>query len=286
MKKILLALSLGTLLATGAYAQTPLGDLTGTGAVSYESQYVFRGKKLANSSIQPKAEIGLQPLSLPNTNLYIGAWSNQPVSPRQTTPVTIQHDEIDLYGGVYYNTPLNLALDVGGTYYWYPESAGAAPAPTKFGPTLSHTYEGYVGLLYNTAQWFSGVNLNPAVYYYHDFVLDQNVIEISAKTTWDLTNVVGFSGLSLEPRIFGGVLQANKAFGDTAGPNWKNGYVYYGAGMDLNYMISPYCYLFGNVNYAGNRDGKTGAPAIIGGDPQYGGTPNSVWFGAGLKFRK
>jgi len=287
MKNTLLALSLATVMATAVQAQTPMGNLTGTGAIAYESQYVFRGKKIADSSMQPKAEVGMQ-LSA-NSNFYIGAWANEPVSRRSGTgSAQFQQDEMDLYAGVYYDLPGNVAVDVGDTYYWYPEAGGSSVA-TPQGVPLDRSDEAYIGFIYNTVS-FLGYNFNPAVYYYHDMNKDSNVVEISARYTWDLTPIVGFSGLSLQPHIYGGWDHTNREYGDQVTPgttgNWRNGYLYYGASFDLNYMISPYCYLFGNANFAGNTDGKTGGPAAIGGNPQLGGSERSAWFGAGLKFRK
>jgi hypothetical protein len=155
---------------------------------------------------------------------------------------------------------------------------------------LDRSDEAYIGFIYNTASMLpGGTNINPAVYYYHDFDKDSDTIEISARYTWDLTQILGFSGVSLQPRIYGGWYEANHAYGDQVSPtvgNWRNGYLYYGASFDLNYMLSPYCYLFGSANFAGNTDGNTGGPAAIGGNPQMGGTRQSAWFGVGLKFRK
>jgi uncharacterized protein (TIGR02001 family) len=293
MKNTLIALSLAGVLATAAQAQnspppTPMGDLTGTGAISYESQYVFRGKKIADSSIQPKAEVGMQLNA--NSNFYIGSWANEPVSRRSGAGAAqFQKDEIDLYAGVYYDLPANVSVDVGDTYYWYPENGGSS-VPSTTGIPLDRSDEAYIGFIYNTASMLPGnTNLNPAVYYYHDFNKAADTVEVSARYTWDLTQALGFSGLSLQPRIYGGWYSADREFGDqlAAGtPNWRNGYIYYGASFDLNYMLSPYCYLYGSANFAGNTDGNTGGPASIGGNPQLGGTRQSAWFGVGLKFRK
>ncbi len=288
LKNTLLALSLAGIFATAAQAQTPMGDLTGTGAIAYESQYVFRGKKIADSSLQPKAEVGMQLNA--NSNFYIGSWANEPVSRRSGVGAAqFQKDEIDLYAGVYYNLPVNLAVDVGDTYYWYPE-AGGSSVPSATGLPLDRSDEAYIGFIYNTASILpTNANVNPAVYYYHDFNKNSNVVEVSARYTWDLTKVLGFTGVSLQPRIYGGWYEAEREFGDqlAAGTaNWRNGYLYYGASFDLNYMLSPYCYLFGSANFAGNTDGKTGGPASIGGNPQLGGTEKTAWFGVGLKFRK
>ncbi len=296
LNKTLLALTLAGSLAASAQAQTqtPLGSLTGSGAVAYESQYVFRGKKIADSSIQPRGEIGLMPGGSPNTNIYLGAWSNQPVSRRTGGAGPDQSDEIDVYGGLFYNLPSasnssKFSIDVGDMYYWYPE-AGGASLPTKFGSHVSRSDEAYAGLVWSqVAPWINTADnpLKISAYYYHDFILSSDTAELAAETTFNLAGLVGINNFTLKPRVVGGWTSATKAWGDQlpAGiANWHNGYKYWGASIELAYKLSEGSFLFGDLSYAGNDDGKTGAPALIGGNPQLGGTPNSVWFGAGLRF--
>ncbi len=297
LSKILPALALAGLFVASAHAQSPFGDLSGTGQVAYESQYVFRGKKLANSSIQPKGEIGMQIGA--NGNAYVGAWSNQPVSRRTSGAGPDQSNEIDLFGGFIYNLPYftGLQVDIGDIYYWYPEAGNQAIYGLPGSSRVTRSDEPYIGFTYDTSSLFpsvlQGTNLNPSVYYYHDLMLDSNVVEASLKTTWDLTHVVGFSGLSITPTILGGWYHANRSFGDqfnTGIPgnphaNWRNGYLYWKAGFELDYKLgNSQCYLFGELDYEGNTDGKLGG--FAGTNPQLGGTPNSVWFGAGLKFHQ
>ena len=300
LNKSLLALAVTASFASSARAQnsTPLGQLTGTGVVAYESQYVYRGKKIANSSIQPTAEIGLTPSSAPNLNIYVGAWSNQPVGRRSGVGLTPagpnQSDEIDIWGGIHYDLPsssdaLKFSVDAGDIYYWYPESGGST-APSSYGIHVSYTDEVYGGLTWHTPVVL-GNSFNPSVYFYHDFMLSSDTVEVSISTTIDLSRLLGPTGFSLKPTVVGGWTTANKALGDqlpAGAANWHNGYKYWKAGIELDYNLSPLSYLFGELDYAGNDDGKTGAPvaAIPSGNPQLGGTPNSVWFGAGLKFRK
>jgi len=299
LKKSLLAVAVAGSLTPLAHAQpsasTPLGQLTGTGVVAYESQYVYRGKKITNSSIQPTAEVGLTPTMAPDLNLYIGGWSNQPIGRRTGAGLAAagpnQPDEVDLWGGVHYDLPalspaLSFSVDVGDIYYWYPE-AGGNSLPSAYGNNASYTDEVYGGLTWHTPPIANNTSFNPSVYFYHDFVLDSDTVEVSLSTTWDLTSLLGVNGFSIKPTIVGGWTTATKALGDQlpAGTvNWRNGYKYWKAGFEFDYNLSPLSYLFGELNYAGNDDGKTNGYA--GGDPQLGGTPNSVWFGAGLKFRK
>jgi len=298
MNKTLLALALAGSLAPSVHAQTqtPLGELSGSGQVAYESQYVFRGKKLADSSIQPKAEIGTQ--IGPDGNAYVGGWSNEPVSRRTNVGGPDQSNEIDVFGGLTYSLPFmqGLQVDVGDTYYWYPESGNTPIFGLPGSTRVTRTDEAYAGLSFDTSSTMTsilhGQNLNPSVYYYHDFMLDSNTVEVSMTTTWDLTHVVGFSGLSFIPTVLGGWYHANRSFGDSFNTgivgnphaNWKNGYLYWKAGVELDYNISPYCYVFGELDYEGNNDGTT--HGFAGTNPQIGGTQNSTWFGIGLKFRK
>ncbi len=295
LKKGLSVLALAIALAVNARAQSPFGDLSGTGQVAYESQYVFRGKKIADSSIQPKGEIGLQVGA--DGNAYVGAWSNQPISRRTSAPGPDQSNEIDIFGGLIYNLPVltGVQVDIGDTYYWYPEAGGQTLPTNVVGSSRgSRSDETYIGFSYNTGSlpMLNTTGLVPAVYLYHDWILDANVVEASLKTTWDLSHVVGMSGLTLSPTILGGWYHANRTWGDefsTGVPgslhnNWRNGYMYWKAGFELDYQISDGCYLFGELDYEGNNDGKVGGYQGI--NPQLGGTPNSVWFGAGLKFRK
>lgn len=296
LNKSLLALAVAGSLASPARAQTttPLGQLTGTGAVAYESQYVYRGKKIANSSIEPTAEIGLTPNALPNMNFYVGAWSNDPISRRTSAPGPDQTDEIDVWGGVHYDLPsssdaLKFSVDVGDIYYWYPEAGGVTP-PFAYADNASYSDETYIGLTWHSPAIGSGPGLSPSIYYYHDWILAGNTVEASLSTTWSLDSVIGAnSGFSLKPTIVGGWTSATKALGEQlpAGTtNWSNGYKYWKAGVELDYNLSPLAYLFGELDYSGNDDGKTGGSPLVGGNPQMGGTPNTVWFGTGLKFRK
>ncbi|HTB62320.1 MAG TPA: TorF family putative porin [Opitutales bacterium] len=294
INKSLLALAVAAALAPAAHAQSQSwGTTTGVGSVSYESQYVFRGKKITNSAVQPKGEIILTPNGSSNFDVYVGAWMNQPVSRRGAPPAPDQSDEVDVWAGLEYALPSDsntykFTLDLGDTYYWYPD-AGGSSLPTPTGSHASFSDEVNIGLTWNMPPIANNTTLVPKVFYYHDFILASDTVEVSLSTKIDLKDMLGFNGFTITPTIRGGWTTATKAFGDQlpAGTaNWHNGYKYWQAGLELDYALSEDCYLFGNVDYAGNDDGKTGAPVIIGGNPQWGGTPNSVWFGAGLRFQK
>lgn len=294
MNKTLLALAVAAALAPVAHAQTQSwGTYTGTGQVAYESQYVFRGKKITNSAVQPSADITMTPSGSSNFDAYIGAWMNNPVSRRGAPPAPNQSDEIDVYGGLQYALPSDsntykFTLDIGDTYYWYPD-AGGASLPTPLGSHAGYSDEANIGLTWNMPPIANNTTLVPRVFYYHDFILSSDTVEAKISTRIDLKSMLGFNGFSIKPEIVGGWTTATKSFGSQlpAGvANWRNGYKYWQAGFELDYALSEDCYLYGNLDYSGNDDGKTNGPAIIGGNPQWGGTPNSVWFGVGFRYQK
>ncbi len=298
MKKTILTVALVAALASRALAQNatpapapapaapsnPLGDLSVTASLDYESQYVFRGKKVTNSAFQPSAQFGYP---VYGGSVYAGMWTSQPIGHAggggAAIPGPNQHNEIDLYGG--YTYPLDmltkgLGVDVGYMYYWYPDASGAG---SIYG--TSDNQEIHVGFTYDTSSVLNNININPTLYYYHDFVLDQNDVEFGLSYSWDLTSLTGVKGITLVPSATIGMLHANNSFGQVffpGGAHWRNGYSYYSFHLDLNYKINDWATAFIGVRYAGNTDGTTVSPTF--GSPQAPGSQNSIWGGAGLKF--
>lgn len=126
-------------------------DLSVTVDVTYVSDYVFRGQKLAGASIQPSVEAAYG-------DLYAGAWNSSSIS--DNTP-----SEIDFYAGYGFALTDTLSLDAGLTRYTYEGGSG-----------LDST-EAYVGASLD-------VILTPSVYYYYDF--DNNVSTLEASIGYSL----------------------------------------------------------------------------------------------------
>jgi uncharacterized protein (TIGR02001 family) len=295
LHKTLLALVAASSLATAAYAQSPLGDLSASGTVGFESQYVFRGKKITDAAMQPKGEFGI-PVFQGQGDIYAGVWSNDPVSRRGTHAGPDQLSEIDLFGGFIYTLPGGFRADLGNTYYWYPEDGGVS-VPTAAGPRLSRTDETYFGVTYDTTSLLK-VNLSPSLYYYHDWFLDSDVVEISAKYVWDVSRISNINGLSIVPELTAGWDNTRRMWGDQTNltsidptnptGNWHDSWCYWMASVELDYAVSDFCKIYLNASYAGNNDGTGLAPygAITGENAQNGGTQTSVWAGGGLKFAR
>ncbi len=268
----LLALSLvGNAHGQAAASSGPLGDLTVSGAFDYESQYVFRGKKITQSAFQPSVNFA-KPVSDGTLKAYV--WTSQPIG--NNTAAAKQSNEIDI--GTYYDHAIpglsDVTGEIGYQLYWYPDSTSGA---------ATRTHEFHIGAIYDSTNVMPGkINLSPTVMLYHDVILDSNTITGSVTYTWDLSDSVGVKGLSLTPTATLGWTGAHRTFGDIAGPNWNNSYTYWQLDLELDYKLNTSTTFFLGTHYAGNNDGTTNGFAAT--NPQAPGTANSLWFGLGVKF--
>ncbi|MBA4748080.1 MAG: porin [Sphingopyxis sp.] len=131
MKKSFAVLA-GLLLATAASpafaqdAEEESGPITISGGVAVTTDYRFRGVSLSDEDIavQPTLTVSHE------SGFYVGAWGSN----LDDTPL-FGEVEIDLYGG--YNTDIaeGTNLDVGLTYYWYPDGDNAA-GPSDYWETI------------------------------------------------------------------------------------------------------------------------------------------------------
>jgi len=193
---------------TAVYAAEPLPSYSVTADLTYASDYVFRGVKYAGSSLQPSVELGLD-------NFNVGVWTNQPLTSNTD-------DEVDVYGS--YRVPLNtrMAVEVLGTYYWFPE------ATRSLGETR-RTYELGVGTTYEAGPF------TPSVYYFHDFRLDADTIQAAIGHRMALG---GSDIATIETSIFGGVVDIGDVAPDAPGATVKDGYNYYGIDLSVPFRVA------------------------------------------------
>ncbi len=171
------ALLCATAIAPTAFAQDD--NISITTGIDSVSEYVFRGVSLGGSSIQPYTEVSIG-------NFTAGAWYSAGFGAESD----VQADEVDFYAG--YSVPLDgaISLDLGATYYHYPQSG--ALLETEGGSAGSYEFSAAVG--------FKDVALSPAVAAYYDVTLESLTIEGSvghsialSKPGWsaDLGGTVG-----------------------------------------------------------------------------------------------
>lgn len=255
MKKTIASLAFAGAGLTAAFGQTGsgLGDLSITGTFAFESEYVYRGIDLqGDHNFQPSVEFGFPVLG---GDLYTGVWAMEPIGTRNAPG----QNEIDFYFGLAYPVTDMFTLDVGFTYYWYPQAATGDAGQTR---------EIYFGAS-------ADVIASPALYFYYDFDLEQTVLELSVGYSFDLGEHVGANGLSFDIGAYIGWLTANNINGGAPGPKAKNGYIYGGLTGDLVYMFNEYVSSSIGVRYAFNNDGNSAVN---------GGRENNIWFGASLGF--
>ncbi len=110
-------------MATPAMAQdatdAPSGPITVSGGVDLVSDYRFRGISLSNEKVEVQPTITLTHES----GFYAGVWGSG-------LPKTDEYGkvEVDLYAGWGGEVAPGTSVDIGATYYWYPDGKDA------FGP--------------------------------------------------------------------------------------------------------------------------------------------------------
>ena len=126
----------------------------------FVSDYVFRGIKYADNSIQPS-------LAFSTGNFYAGIWTNQPV----TGGIP---NEFDYNIGYTLPLPADWSVDMGATFYDYPETAGG-----------DEQFEPYVGLV---GSFESG--LSTSLYLYHETEFDVTTFQASLGYAMDLSSTL------------------------------------------------------------------------------------------------
>jgi uncharacterized protein (TIGR02001 family) len=174
------ALALAAISAgVSAQAQDAANDLSVTVDVTYVSDYIFRGAKLGDASVQPSIEAAYG-------DFYAGAWHSSEVSHSDGAT------ETDLYAGYGFAINETLSLDAGVTRYTY-----------DGGSDLDST-EVYVGVS-------ADVLLSPSAYYYYDFDYETYTVEGSighsfavdaVKASLDLSAKVGHVGAPGDDRTY------------------------------------------------------------------------------------
>ncbi len=221
--KISIILVSSLLSAITAFGQLDLSELSMTASFDFESQYVFRGKDLADASFQPSVELEVG-------GFYSGIWLNEP-----TDDVRGASNEVDIYFGYTVNVEDSYNVDVGVTYYWYPTAA-----------TVSRSREIYAGIALEH-------DYNPALYIYYDFDLEQITLELSAGYSFDISDQVANS--SIDVKGYWGLLQTDDKNAGQMATTVENGYTYLGFSVDYVYSFNDTSSLSTGIRYGGNNDG-------------------------------
>ena len=188
MKKLLI---LAATLA--AFSSLKAQDAEVTMSLGYESQYVFRGFKIADESMVATVEANFG-------DAYLGFWTNQPI-------VGNVDNEFDFYGGMAFDIAEGIGLELGGTLYYYPESG-----------QNSETFELYASFGFDT-------ELDPSVTFFYDLDLEAFTVEGSIGESWemdekasiDVSAFLGYvDGMGFDYTYFGASADIVYSLSDTA----------------------------------------------------------------------
>ena len=231
------------------------GELGVSTTVAFESRYVFRGIQFAETSIQPA-------INLSYGNFYGGAWFNLPIGDDDLV-VTPGGEELDLFAGYSVAIDDAFTLDVGVTYYTFPDLAsGFFDLFEEDGDGLgANTIEAYIGVTLTGP-------LSPALYVYHDFNFDTTTLQGAVSHSFPITEKTSFD--------LGGTL--GYVIDDDDGGD----YLYGAATADISYAISDK----GSISFGGRFSGSdiTGGSIFDNNQPGPGVTLQSsgFWWGVGF----
>ncbi len=257
----------GASLVQGVAPELSLSLLSVSAAVGYESQYMFRGEKFAGHSIQPKVEFAYPVYGF---DIYVGAWANTPIEGSKGGLT-----EIDLYGGVNYYYK-SFRFDVGYILYYYPDKDLTRN-------NLSRDMEVYVGGAFDTSAYLDGINLNPSVYYFYNWILKQQVVEVSIGYSIPIGEMLLDDGrFTLPVNVYGGYLSSSRKNGDNGATNEGVTYFYWGVSGDIAFAITDYCTISGGVRFS-MREGKNEGEQSAG-DYSFQGRSNNLWLGGKVDF--
>ena len=244
MKKITLTTALALSLTAMSTACFAGDDLSVSVTVDYVTDYVFRGVSLADTAIQPGVEVS-------KGDFTVGGWYSTGIGDTSIAAL----DEFDLYADYGFSLSEAVSLNVGATYYHYPQ--GGSFLQTKDG--AAGTYEVYASLGFDTA-------LSPTVTAYYDFTLEGLTLE----------GGVGHSIPAGEKSSLDLGLTAGLVDGDNV--SWEYGTV----SAALNYAFTDAVGVYAGANYTLSSSDDEGlglnySKAIFG-----NGQSDLLWVGTGI----
>jgi uncharacterized protein (TIGR02001 family) len=157
MKKIIAVTAI--LVAATAGLRAEESSVAATIDLTYASKYIFRGVVLGEQAFHPSVEVSY-------SDFYAGVWGNEPLGSKDTYP---DNNEWDFYVGKTFALSDVTTLDVGYTFYYYPEKM-----------IDKGTDEFYVGINFD-ANGFS-----PGFYVYYDQDLEAWTYQGSVGTSFPI----------------------------------------------------------------------------------------------------
>ena len=235
----------------------------------FESNYVFRGIREAQDSLQPEVEVAYALTDA--LGAYASVFNNSPLDHNYT--------ETDINLGLTYQVAA-FTFDLGYTLYWN-TSLGPKKA-VKF----DTTNELKVGVSYDTSEILGDFAVTPSLYYFYDFDMECNTVEFSLDysapiSKWILGEDKDF--LSIDTSLYAGYRNGSRfLIGDGQGGRMvyhdSCGYTYVGINADLVLRINEICSVSFGLRWA-NVNAHTSAAT---GTAPFGTYADTVWYGTSM----
>jgi uncharacterized protein (TIGR02001 family) len=194
-------------LAAGSSALAQESSYSVTLDFPYVSEYVFRGIGYQEDAVQPSIEFA-------TGDFYAGIWTSLPVSGNAT-------NEFDFYAGYGLALDETWSLDLGATYYYYPQT-----------PSGDEQFEPFIGL---SGQVGGGVSTSVYVYYETEFKVF--TYQGSLGYSMPLSDLVSLDLSATLGRV---------------DPDAGGSYTYWGLGSVLSYTLNDRAKAYAGLNYATN----------------------------------
>lgn len=237
------------LAALSAPVTAQAGDVDWSIGTDLVTEYVFRGASLGGNSVQPYVEVA-------KGNFSAGAWFSTQVG----SGSELSADEIDFYAG--YSVPLDgsISLDLGATYYHYPQTGA-----------LFATDGGAAGTYEVSASVGFDAPFAPSVSAYYDLTLEAFTLE----------GAVGHSAPLGENQSADFGLTVGLVDGDGFSYEWAT------ASAALSHAITDAASIYVGANFTLNSEDNTlnldkFADPMTGTAFLAGTSDNLLWFGTGI----
>lgn len=213
-------------------------------SVDYESEFIFRGKQLADAVVCPEVDIAYDIGS--GFGAYIGWWGCY--STDDKTSGMASYQENDLYAGITYEIE-GFTFDFGYTAYTYPASSGVTENEIKLIAS------------YDTSEYLGDFAIVPYVAGFYNFTYSGTVIEAGLAYSAPVTAwLLGENWGSIDVAAYG-------AYADYKGGMSDGGYAYAGFAADAVVAVTDFWTISAGIRYACNNDSPDGTKE------------NMLWFG-------
>lgn len=208
-----------------------IGNFSASISADYESEFIFRGKQLADAVVSPSVNLGYD--FGHGFAAYLGWWGCFSTDDYQGS----NYQEDDLFAGITY-TIENFTIDFGYTLYTY--ASGGSTNENELKLCLS----------YDTSELMGDFAISPYVAGYYNFTYDGTVIEAGLSYAAPITKwLINENWATIDLAVAGGYADYNGGMAD-------GGYAYLMASAGVSVAITDNWSISVGGRYSCNNDAE------------------------------